>query len=409
MEEPQFTKMSDDEIPSWSSIEAALDKLEAVLATQADSSMVAMAITQVPLAVAHFVQQEVRGFKSLFRARQPKAGEDINSIKTFSYPKPEVTQEGRANRIGFPVFYSALDADTAMKEVLRISRGAANNEEIYVGEWKPTAALNIKQFLHPAHASANKLMDEYHYGLLGKLREMLRMYSPQNQVTLERLAGRMGNYFLRERDYRVSATLAHSALYEFHPPHSFRIDAISYPSIVKDHKAINLAISPAWVDSNMKLVEVRKYEVISVEDDGTSVRLIEIGKPNEGQVDWFEVRFDVIRTIPSMAQFSPDDGLSYTRDEFEMNGETLKLGEFLNSFRRVAMDKLIEQAMKELNPRIMADPTLFGVSQTATPAALIKNIPLKYEGSSREAMLLTYKMECQYRLEGKKLRDNASL
>jgi hypothetical protein len=390
MNQHPFDFLSDTDIPEWADIEAAFHELDHALSK---GEGVIEALKNVPMISSHLVSLGRESIGPVYRARQLGAGEDDKLVATFSFPKNNVRM-GRANRVDFPVFYGSLLVDTAIQETYDELR----SDEIWVGEWKSDRQMNVKQFLHPRNSLKSDYLGELQDVLIQKYQSIIDSYSSSKQQVLVRLANRLGEYFLSQ-DFTVSSLLAHDALYDFNPGSGFQIDAIAYPSRAKSHAAMNLAITPAFASNNLHLEEVRRYRVKGLSLEGADVQLLSIGRVSDGRIHWFEPVFDILRFIKSTANFRPESGLRYEAKEFELNGEVHQLDEFIERFRAAHMKDIVEAAVKELNPTIMNDSSKFGLPQNAATGVLIRNTELKYEGRTPEELMLTFELECRYRLQ----------
>jgi hypothetical protein len=386
--------MSDGEIPSWEQLEAGFAKLEALLAQNPSQEEVLGALNSIPLSDFHCIRLKCEFPKSVFRARRPKAHENLGLVSTFAMPRPMNTPTGRANREQHPVFYASLLTDTAIQEILPEGVDFEKDGLVYVGEWRPNAPFNMKQLLVPAHALKNEVVGNYHYGLMQSLREMLKPYSAKNQITLERLAGRIGDYFLRSKDdFRVSSELGHQALYQFTPPGGFQVDAIVYPSRVKDHAAINFAFGARYAADHLDLVEVRKYRVTNASMEGSHVKLIAVALPEGKRLKWYipQLDFKNLRVKSMSIDAKPGDNISFDSQLVRINGVEKEFDALLKEGWDHRREQLIQKAVEELIKHPFDE-----IFHSVEVGVLIQGVPIVYQGVELEALQLRYDLTCRW-------------
>lgn len=234
-------RLDERHLPNWSVFEEAFEKLDALLDKGASQQSVADYLATIPHFNYHLVSRKVEPEILLYRARIPS--ENHNLVSTYSLPPAERCNVNRANRAGHPVFYAAIQPDTAIQEYLAAQKSFQRNPVVYLSEWSLSRPINIKQVISGPGTLQTDFLKTYYEQLLSQTKEMFLCYSPKARDTLIKLAARLGDYFLRETDYRVSSEIAHQALCEPTTEEEYRIDAIAYPSRVKRHGAMNIALS----------------------------------------------------------------------------------------------------------------------------------------------------------------------
>ena len=198
---------------------------------------------------------------SIFRVREMDSFSNINLVREHSYPPIHLTGMGRCNFPQFPVFYCSNDAMTALIEVVRNYVGSEKKYCISKWEIHPTdQELVFETFLQ------SELPVENHFKIFQKeIQE--RINEPFEKSFQEKLAPEkkdglieyltyLDKSFINDKNYSISASLAHRSLYA---GHNFRTDILMYPSVQTQFKGVNMALSPNFVENNLELK--RLYEV----------------------------------------------------------------------------------------------------------------------------------------------------
>jgi len=197
----------------------------------------------------------------IFRVREAEQFTNIDLIREHSYPPIDITSMGRCNFPHFPVFYCSNDAMTALIEVVK-NYGKSDKKYI-ISKWEiqsPNEELMFQTFLQ------TELPPENHFGLFRKdLNERInepfekslnfKLDSDRKEGLIEYLSF-LDSSFISDKNYSLSAALAHKSLYA---DHNYRTDILMYPSVQTRFKGVNLALHPNFVENNLKLT--RLYEV----------------------------------------------------------------------------------------------------------------------------------------------------
>lgn len=196
-----------------------------------------------------------RPFLDFYRVRPFDAFKNIDLIREHSYPPMEIVGMGRCNFPNYPVFYCSNNAGTALLEVVRNIKG--NSQKYCISKWKliPTEEdLFFESFLQvqlPEENFFNLLKDNFSEKVKEPFeKEFKQPISLDQQDGLLEYFKYLHNCFVQDKNYSLSATLAHRTLYA---PHNFRTDVLMYPSVQSLFKGVNLALNPNFVENNLKL------------------------------------------------------------------------------------------------------------------------------------------------------------
>ena len=243
-----------------------------------------------------FVQhQPLGGDFNIYRSRMGNsigADEDITNPSTFSYvPKNKCSSSfpplQRCNFSGQSVFYASMSVKTNFKE---IDKECCAGKEVYISKWcvDEDANANMFRIIPPEGID----IDEDYKGYLKIDAE--RKYP---QYTIEYLR-KIGNIFMNDSGDKhdtkkyLPCALISNFIYDFSytgepifPGQSSKYDGIIYPSVKdKDRCLLNVAFTPRFIDSHVKLKFVVKG---IIGEDLMSVKMQEIGFLNGTEIDWY--------------------------------------------------------------------------------------------------------------------------
>ena len=243
-----------------------------------------------------FVQhQPLGGDFNVYRSRMGNsigADEDITNPSTFSYvPKNKCSSSfpplQRCNFSGQSVFYASMSVKTNFKE---IDKESGAGKEVYISKWcvDEDANTNMFRIIPPEGIDIN---EDYK----GYLKIDTEKKYPQYIIEYLR---KIGNIFMNDRgdkyDTRkyLPCALISNFIYDFchtgepiFPGQSSNYDGIIYPSVKdKDRCLLNVAFTPRFIDSHVKLKFVVKG---IIGEDLMSVKMQEIGFLNGTEIDWY--------------------------------------------------------------------------------------------------------------------------
>ena len=213
----------------------------------------------------------------------------------YSYPPISYSAIKRANLQGYPVFYCAFHAITAIMEVIQNRETfERNRDKLYcISSWRIKDSRNLKL------ASFIGAVDKEHFFYSFsqfQLNELKRQFSEstENEEQVEAISELyefLSNTFLEDKEYGISSYLAHKYLYA---RHTHRADVLMYPSITTDKRTINFAINPNFVDERMYLKYVYLCRVDEVDFNSGVVKfsLENIGVNKETIIHW-KKKFDI--------------------------------------------------------------------------------------------------------------------
>lgn len=228
---------------------------------------------------------------TVFRITKPWNNFDKDNPNSYSY-NPEPKDNGRAHRIGFPVFYGSIDPYTSfseMKDSLKI------NDTFYLSRWKlkfksdtNVHTLIINSSTKNSDHILNSVIKRLHQGLKDMVKNIPDDFKDGYIYAVEK----MGDLFATKgsSNYHITSAYSHEILYEAKAK-GINIPIILYPSVENSLNSINWAIHPSVVNSDeMRLQDV--FE-LSLKENNTnnnkedvSVLIHKKGTASETKISW---------------------------------------------------------------------------------------------------------------------------
>ena len=151
--------------------------------------------------------QDILDEFTIIRARQlDEENEDITNPETFKAAPIMYTGQGRANLIGYPVFYATTDSQIAMQEIK-----ADHGSECYLSIWEKPADINLTLALLMMDADK----DNSHHHLIKSGREIATKQFGLKGKKLDVFihAMRLHSQLFTLEDYNISSKIAHDIIY----------------------------------------------------------------------------------------------------------------------------------------------------------------------------------------------------
>lgn len=194
---------------------------------------------------------------TVFRITKPWENFDFDNPNSYSY-NPNPIDNGRAHRIGFPVFYGSIDPFTAfseMKDRLKI------NDVFYMSRWKikfksdtNVHSLIINSLTKNSNHVLNPVIKGLHQGLKSMVKNIPTDFKEGYIYAIEK----MGDLFTIKgsSNYHITSAYSHEILYDAKLK-GINIPILIYPSVENNLNSINWTIHPSIVDGDeMKLRDV---------------------------------------------------------------------------------------------------------------------------------------------------------
>lgn len=195
----------------------------------------------------------------IFRVREVESFTNISLFSEHSYPPINLTSFGRCNFPKSPVFYCSNDPMTALLEVIRDSD--YKNKKFCISRWEIVESKS--EFVFQTFLQTE--LDEKNLFSKLKVAEIEQLKTPfENELNEDKNAGLtellkfLHSSFINDKNYFLSASLAHRTLYA---EHNFATDILLFPSVQTKFKGVNMAIHPNFVDNMMRVLRFYVLEI----------------------------------------------------------------------------------------------------------------------------------------------------
>ena len=221
------------------------------------------------------IGNQLTGKFAVIRARKINLEkEDIDNPSTFGAPSIDLTGKGRANLIGYPVFYAATDSRTSMREI-----NAIDGDEYFVSVWEKNPEVPIQIALYTLHASKETDLGNWVKDAMRFTMKKMQTL-PKNRATFSH-AMKLRSALFTSETYDISSKISHKLLYD----RSQAADAIIYPSVVEEGRCC-FAVLPSFVKKHFTLV--RCYRMLFSPPPATNCRLMARGNLDGNKLTWEE-------------------------------------------------------------------------------------------------------------------------
>jgi len=264
-------------------------------------------ILEVPLFIKQVSVNDPGQSFTFYRARRYQDIKNLNLISEYTYPPVAFCKTiQRANLPYHPVFYASNHALTTVSET--IHDNFTKNEVLAISRWRmhdtdPFVIMPILfHGLNPTHPFYSRV-EEIKKNGIEEANPGITETQKQNFILVLKA---LSKEFFNSKDYRVSASLAHSSLYS---KGYQECDLILYPSIRTDGASVNFAVHPNFVENRVFMEEIYVIRIGSYckltshikyrflyhgKVIGSDIRWLKIDYSNEKQrevIDLFRKRF----------------------------------------------------------------------------------------------------------------------
>jgi hypothetical protein len=304
---------------------------------------------------------------------------------------------------GFPVFYTSISSDTALRE-RRKENGEKleNGDEVYLSVWKikKGVTVNYSQFIFDESIELGNIIKKLNITNAEKLKKKNETYTTNKQLAFEYLLNKLASYFISD-DYTISSFLAHNILYDGREKAPINSDALIYPSLQAGLNSINIAFHPDFVKNNIYLEKVEKIKFKNFEKSGSKINLIKTGIPDETQkIKWFTsvVNTNWMKIIRKEIMFEVDPIIEILDEKciFFRNGNKKEIDEIIWEYINENIKSLVEilfQIDKEIDYDKIYEKEFY-INTNDRSTALIKDN--KQYIISNFKILLEYKILKEY-------------
>jgi len=206
------------------------------------------------------IEPQVANSFSIFRVRKNLGEfEYPNLISNFSYPPSALcTWAGRANLKYRPVFYGAMEPETALLECK-----PKLNDMLYLSVWGIDSDNSfIWSSLLPFDLPIENIWNQIAKKQKENVDRQSKLAGVEKNKELKYLYETTAKWFLLEDDgYTKSSWISNKYLYGM-----TNVAVLAYPSISTARKTTCLAINPNFVDCYMKIKKTYMFDIIKNKD-----------------------------------------------------------------------------------------------------------------------------------------------
>jgi hypothetical protein len=278
------------EYPTIEAFRAKLEELRNIDFTNTDKKTIGETIfsylTVVPSLIGKYAPEKFNQFK-FYRVRLNvnDETEDLNLIRTYSYPSPQLCKEnGRANLQYKSVFYSTNSALTAI-----IESKPKVGDIGYLNFWEGSPDREMKSgVLLPRDLNTENewyVLAKDIYAFVDKHFDKVGLHKSNY---FHEALNFISKLFLTEKPpYPITSWISTELLYG-----SAWKDFIIYPSFANKAFTSNFAIHPNVADKYLKFVKVIRFKVLSINEDRFSVSTGRVGEMMQNNIEWRAVTKD---------------------------------------------------------------------------------------------------------------------
>lgn len=205
--------------------------------------------------------------------------EDLNLIKTYSYPLPQFcSKNGRANLKNKSVFYCSNSSLTSILE----SKPKVGDIG-YLSLWKGNTNRQMKSgvLLPQSLTTENEwyvlAKDIYSYA-----EEEIKKQATSNWEYCYEGLKFIADLFINEKEpYPITSWISNELLYG-----SAWKDFIIYPSFVSKTNTTNIAFHPNVADSHLHFEKVIRFKILNINDDKFSLSTGRVGELHQNNIKW---------------------------------------------------------------------------------------------------------------------------
>ncbi len=190
----------------------------------------------------------------LYRSRICK--DKPKHIAELSYPPPQfISEYGRANDIGQPMFYGSISKNVPFFEL-----NAKTGDRLILSIWKTKAKLLLNHIGFSENVSQLLQSGRAFHSIYQFASDTLK-FNDLNTFVYNFLAASFARKITREKnfDYKLSIAITNKLIM------GDMLHGVLYPSIAMNGNSDNIVLKPSYVDENLEFVGVEYLEVVASE------------------------------------------------------------------------------------------------------------------------------------------------
>lgn len=233
--------------------------------------------------------------QTIYRAR-PATNFDYWDKAQYHHPPRQSCNMGRANFIGNPVFYGAISAEIAVRELMFQDRRIKNEDKVFISEWKLNVPgkFYIAFLMYPEKTFENSLYDQFEQISIDQFNKLVNKKKDFDGELYKALYQKIGGYFINggSESYPLTAFIASNLFYGGAEPH-MNTSIIAYPTVSGMFNGINYAIEKNFAQRYLELKDIRYGTFGGFKNDGFVINTPKLCDIKDGKIEWS----DFITTI----------------------------------------------------------------------------------------------------------------
>jgi len=227
--------------------------------------------------------------QTIYRAR-PASDFDYWDKTQYRHPPPAYCNTmGRANFTGHPVFYGAVSAETAVKELMFQDRRIKNDDGVFISEWKVMfpGRFYIAFLMYPENTFGSSLYEQFEEMTVNQYDDLVKNEKDFDGEMYKQLYRKIGGYYISggTKSYPLTAFIANNLFYGGQEPH-MNTPIIAYPTVSGAFNGVNYAIERNFAERYLELTGLQYGTFGGFKDEGFLMHSPKLCEIKEGRIEW---------------------------------------------------------------------------------------------------------------------------
>jgi hypothetical protein len=229
--------------------------------------------------------------QTIYRAR-PATDFDYWDKSEYHHPPAEYCKlMGWANFIGDPVFYGAISAETAVKELMIQDRRIKNDDQVFISEWRINipGRFYIAFLLYPEGMFNGSLYEQFEQMSKDQYDELVKNEVDFDGESYKKLYQKIGGYFINAgtENYPLTAFIAGNLFHGAADP-KMNTPIIAYPTVSGMYNGVNYAIEKNFAEKYLELTEIRFGSFGGFKEEGFTMNSARLCEVQGNNIQWFD-------------------------------------------------------------------------------------------------------------------------
>ncbi len=210
----------------------------------------------------------------------------------YRHPPVHCCRAGRANFAGHPVFYGALSAETAVRELMIQDRRIKNEDAVFISEWKLNFAgkFCMAFLLYPEDTFKEALYAEFEDMTGRQYNDLVKEEADFDAEFYQQLYRKIGGYFIKDgsENYALTAFIANNLFYGGQEPY-MNAPIIAYPSVSGAFNGINYAIESKFAEKRLELKGLQYGTFGGFKEEGFLMHSPKVCDVTDDHIEWSDL------------------------------------------------------------------------------------------------------------------------